>query len=114
MSNPIDMLYCIHKCLIGIQKGALIHRIGPNTNAKMEDVKTLLCFDDLFSLFVGTLMASDIPDIFFVSDFISKYSPKESLSPPFEYALANTEALVAHCRKLDLDELNKKAEEFSK
>ena len=112
MSNPIDVLYYIHKCLLGIQKGALIHRIGPGANAKMEDVKTLLCFDDLFSLFVGALMASDLPDIFFVSDFISRYSPKSSLSPPFEYALANTEALVAHCNKLDYDELSSKTEDM--
>ena len=112
MSNPVDVLYYIHKCLLGIQKGALIHRIGPGSTAKMEDVKSLLCFDDLFSLFLGTLMASDMPDIYYIGDFLSKYSPRVSLSPSFEYALANTEALVTHCYKLDIDEMIKKSKDI--
>ena len=112
MSNPVDVLYYIHKCLLGIQKGALIHRIGPGSTAKMEDVKSLLCFDDLFSLFLGTLMASDMPDIYYICEFLEKYSPRVSLSPSFEYALANTEALVSHCRKFDIEEMIKKSNEF--
>lgn len=107
-SNPIDALYCIHKCLIGIQKGALIHRLG-GVDAKIEDVRALLCFDDLFSLFFGTLMASDIPDIYFVADFISRFAPKNSLSPAFEYATANIEALIEHVKRIDLDDLKEKA-----
>ncbi|EAY17375.1 hypothetical protein TVAG_319700 [Trichomonas vaginalis G3] len=107
-SNPIDSLYYIHKCLIGIQKGALIRRLG-GVDAKLEDVRSLLCFDDLFSLLFGILMASDIPDIYFVADFISRYAPKNSLSPAFEYATANIEALIEHVRRVDLAELKEKA-----
>jgi len=105
-SNPIDALYYVHKCLIGIHKGALINRLG-GSHASVEDVNQLLCFDDLFSLLFGTLLASDYHDVFFLSSFIENYAPIQCLSPPFEYAQANLEALVVHCRKTDVIDFHK-------
>lgn len=111
-SNPIDMLYYIHKTLIAIHKGALINRMGDQA-ASVDDVTQLLCFDDLFSLFFGALMASDLPDLNYVSWVINEYSPKECLSPSFEYAQANIEALILHCQLIDVENLEKKTAEFN-
>jgi len=104
--NPIDMLYYIHKTLVGINKGALINRLGSKT-ASADDVHQLLCFDDMFSLLFGTLLGSDLPDVSYISWFIDNFAPKQCLSPPFEYAQANIEALVVHCKNLNLDKFKK-------
>ncbi|OHT16720.1 hypothetical protein TRFO_12979 [Tritrichomonas foetus] len=101
--NPIDALYQIHKTLVGINKGALFNRVGENGTASIDDVKQLLCFDDMFALLLGTLLGSNKPDLFFVSTMISNYAPKMSLSPSFEYAQANLEALTEHCLKFDME-----------
>ncbi|OHT14634.1 hypothetical protein TRFO_14932 [Tritrichomonas foetus] len=71
---------------------------------KGDDSKQLLSFDDLFSLFFGTLMAADLPDIFSLAAFIDCYAPKACLSPSFEYAQANMEALVLHCVNVEKEE----------
>lgn len=78
---------------------------SPNSEVK-DDLKQLLSFDDLFSLFFGTLLAADIPDLFDLAAFVGKYSPKICLSPPFEYAQANIEALVLHCINMEKEEKN--------
>lgn len=103
-STPIDALYNVHKSLILIHKGALINRMK-GASASIDDVNQILCFDDLFSLFFGTMTASDVPDIFSLAKFIDKYAPKPCLSPSFEYAQANIEALVIHCKNIELDKL---------
>lgn len=108
-SNPIDALFQIHKSLSLIHKGALINRIG-NEIATIKDLSQILCFDDLFSLFFGTLMASDLPDVFYVSWFVNKFAPPNCLSPSFEYSQANIEALVLHCKNIDLNSLKNQSE----
>ena len=105
MCNPIDALYYIHKTLTGIHKGALISRMD-GAAANVADIKRLLCFDDLFALLFGCLMATGPPviDVFYLCWFIENYAPK-SLSPSFEYAQTNLVALAVHCRKLDFEKL---------
>lgn len=105
-SNPIDALYEIHKTLNSIHKAAIINRLGTKT-ASVSDVNQLLCFDDLFSLFFGTLMISKTPTIYYLLWFIVEFIPKQSLSPSFEYAMANLEALVMYLRKISVEELLK-------
>ncbi|OHS92737.1 hypothetical protein TRFO_12280 [Tritrichomonas foetus] len=107
--NPIDTLFNVHKTLILIHKGALINRMK-GAPASIDDVNQILCFDDLFSLFFGTMTASDVPDIFSIARFIDQYAPKPCLSPSFEYAQANIEALVIHCRNFDLEKMEAEAE----
>lgn len=107
-SNPIDALFHIHKSLTLINKGALINKLE-NRIATVKDISQILCFDDLFSLFFGTLMASDLPDVFFVSWFINKFAPTNCLSPSFEYSQANIEALVLHCKNINLEDLKKQS-----
>lgn len=105
-SNPIDALYAVHRTLVQIHRGALVNKYGEKAR-HAEDGSTVLCFDDLFALFFGTLLASDIPDLHYISKLTDDFAPKSLLSPPFEYAQANTEALVLHVIQLNLEQLQK-------
>jgi hypothetical protein len=96
-SNPIDQLFEIHRALVMIHRGAMIVSKGPDGADKAE----LLAFDDLFALFFGAMTVSALPDLFFLQKMIDDYAPKAWLSPPFEYAQANLEALVLHCIQFD-------------
>lgn len=120
--NPIDALFCIHFALIGINKGAfanfkdnVISNESQNSKNQNYEMKQLLCFDDMFALMLGTLLGSEKPDIFFVADMIEKFAPKMSLSPSFDFALANVEGLASHCINFNLEkcyeELNKEDQE---
>lgn len=97
-TNPIDSLYYIHKCLISVQKAAIIHSINKRKNrqASPSELNQVICFDDLFGLTLGVFLASDVPDIFALNWFVQNYSPHNELSPPLEYAKANLEGLTQH------------------
>ena len=106
MCNPVDALFCIHKCLIEIHTAAMHNRKDLDEEG-VDPSKQLLCFDDLFALFFGCLMGTGPPttDVFYLSWLIGQFAPKESLSPSFEYAEANLEALAMHCKKINIGTL---------
>jgi hypothetical protein len=103
-SNPIDALYAVHKCLGAIQTAAVVHR-----NTSVNDRAELLCFDDLFSLLVGVLLATGDLDVVAIGKMISDFAPKSCLSPSFEYAQSSIEALVIHCTSVTVDEIRAQA-----
>lgn len=105
-TNPIDTLYYIHKCLICVQKAAIIHSINKHKNrvATPNELNQVICFDDLFSLTLGVFLASDVPDIFAMNWFVQNYSPRNELSPPLEYAKANLEGLTQHIASVNLND----------
>ena len=96
--NPIDGLYYIHVTMSDIHRAAISALVGHEPTP--DELKQILGFDDLFSLFFGVLLASDCPDPFQVHSMMKTFAPKSCLSPMFEYANANLEALVLHCGKL--------------
>lgn len=97
-SNPIDTLYNFHKSLNVIDE---VYR-------KDDDDKIhTTCFDDMFSLFFGSFLASDATDVFYLSKIMNLYLAKFVLCPPFEYALTTVEALVIHINTLDISKLDK-------
>lgn len=96
--NPIDAMYYLHCGMIIIHRGAITNMLGRDPN--MDEVQTLLGFDDLFSLLVGTMMASDIPDADQLYELTKVFTPRSCLSPLLEYASANLEAFVTHCKKI--------------
>ena len=111
-SNPFDSLYYVHLSLGYIQRAALLHRAdyeqskhkdnpsSSNDSSASQVRRYMLCFDDLFALFYGSMLSADYQDIVFVSHFVNDFVPKANLAPGFEYALANIEALSIHCNKL--------------
>ena len=96
--NPIDCLFYIHTTMADIHKAAISTLV--NRTPTSEELKQILGFDDLFSLFFGVLVASDVPDPFQLHAMMQKFAPKSCLSPMFDYANANLEALVLHCQKI--------------
>lgn len=96
--NPIDGLFYVHSTMTDIHKAAITTLVGRTPT--QDELKQILGFDDLFSLFYGVLIASDVPDPFQLHEMMQKFSPRSCLSPMFEYANANLEALVLHCQKL--------------
>jgi hypothetical protein len=97
-TNPIDGLYYIHSVMSDIHKAAIYSQV--EREPTFEELKQILGFDDMFSLFFGVLISSDVPDIFQLYLMMKKFAPRTCLSPMFEYANANLEALVIHCQKL--------------
>jgi hypothetical protein len=93
--NPIDQLFQVHMSLLTIQRAASEFRRG-------EANAMLLSFDDLFALFFGVLTATQFSDLFYVKWMVDNFAPKPWLSPSFEYAQANLEALVMHVDRLDI------------
>lgn len=94
-TNPIDDLYAIHRTLLCINKAALMQRMKEKV-ASFNDINQLLCFDDLFVLFLGCYLSSDLYEFMSVADFVSRFSPAFCLSNSFEYAQATLESLVTH------------------
>ena len=94
-TNPIDCLYVIHKTLLSINKAALMQRMKEKT-ASLDDIQQLLCFDDLFILFFGVYLSSDLYEFVSICTFVSNFAPTFCLSNAFEYAQASLESLVRH------------------
>jgi hypothetical protein len=95
-TNPIDGLWCINRAITQVHTGAIATAVGrPPTE---EELKQLLPFDDLFALLVGTVMASDIPDLYQFGRVMKLFTPESCFSPLLEYAGAHLEAVIAHCK----------------
>lgn len=106
-SNPLDALYNVHKSLMMVHKAALLNE-KKNGEVGVDDLKQIICFDDLFSLFFGTLMCSEHPDMGYTQWLIASFLDINSLSSPFEYAATNLEGIVSHCKNIRIDEYRQK------
>lgn len=111
MTNPIDVLFYVHKALLAINKAALMRRLK-GQNASIDDIQQILCFDDLFILFYGVMCAADLPDLYGISSFVTNYTPAFCLTNSFEYAQAGIEALIIHLNGLNIPQLIEKANSF--
>lgn len=109
-TNPIDCLFFIHKTLLCINKAALMNRMKEK-EASVNDLQQLLCFDDLFILFLGVYLSSDTYEFLSVADFVARFSPAFCLSNSFEYAQASLESLVKHLQTLDPKKLRNEGKE---
>ncbi|EAY08007.1 hypothetical protein TVAG_115660 [Trichomonas vaginalis G3] len=106
-TNPIDDLYAIHKTLLCINKAALMQRMKEKV-ASINDINELLCFDDLFVLFLGCYLSSDLYEFMSIADFVARFSPAFCLSNSFEYAQATLESLVTHINSITPDILRER------
>lgn len=101
ITNPIDAIYYIHKALNLINKAAILRNVGKLAEPTIRDITYLLCFDDQFSLLIGVLLASDIPNFFQFADFIVNFSPEKYLCNSFQYALSAVKALSTYITDFD-------------
>ena len=93
--NPIDQIYCMNSAVSHIQEGASQNREKIISTWQIHSTP-FLCFDDLFSLLLGTVISSDCIDIFRINQIIQKYSQPDNLSAPLEFIKTSIEALVSH------------------
>ena len=93
-SNPFDALYHIHNALTAIEEKAKV--LSGARGKEFQEV----CLDDMFCLFLGSFLASDLLDVFTISKQITKFLTCLPMSPPFEHAQATLEALTLHITNL--------------
>jgi hypothetical protein len=105
-SNPFDCLWRVHRCIRQITKSCVIHGAGGKELARVEEIE-MLPFDDLFSIFFAVLIAAQVPDVMVMARMVGDLAPKEGLSPAFEYAQSNLEAVLAHLHDVDVEELRR-------
>jgi hypothetical protein len=101
--NPLDGLAWVEVALRAIRGAALANYRF--TTTEEIPVNYLISFDDLFCLLLGILIASGLPNPAYIAWLSGKYILKSSLSPAFEYAQANLEAVVEHCDRIDINTL---------
>ena len=92
--NIIDSLHYVNRSLKEIHISALKTRLqrDPTDN----EIKGMLSFEESFSILLGSMLSSDIPDIFHFSFFVKKMSPFETLSSELEFTATNIVALLDH------------------
>jgi hypothetical protein len=57
-------------------------------------------FEVAFGLFLGVLLASEIPELDTIATFVQNYTPKSRLAAVMEYGKSNLVAGALYCRKL--------------
>jgi hypothetical protein len=93
-TNPIDGLWLIYRAITQVHTGAIATAMG--RPPREEELKQLLPFDDLFALLVGSVAASDIPDLYQFGKIMKLFTPESCFSPVLEYAGAHLEAVIEH------------------
>jgi hypothetical protein len=109
--NPIDGIYFVHRALVAIHKATLLNASGTR-EVTPDDLRSVIPFDDLFAILVGVTLATDIPDFFSLARFMEQFTPQKCLSNSFEYAQAAISALVVQFREIDIDAMDRQAEEL--
>jgi hypothetical protein len=94
--NPVDTLARIHTGC------AILHQATLDKMMTYEEdgskFRPLVGFDDLFSLLIGTFLASDLPDAYGLGRMVHMFNPAAYYSPVMDYTGANLEAFILHCK----------------
>ena len=88
-TNPIDILYHIHKALVNVQNGV-------SRNMSTGGQKELLPFETVFTLFLGSVLASDAVNFEDLVEFVVDFSPSGRLCPAFQYSQVTLTATLSH------------------
>lgn len=93
-TNPIDAIFEVHEMLMCIEKGAT------QRMKKTTDIISMFPFETTFGLYVGCMLASDVPSFEELGQFITDFAPTNGLCPEFEFAYTTTIACVDFCKVL--------------
>jgi hypothetical protein len=96
--NPVDASWMLNQVLRDLHRASFANRLGRDPTG--EELKRMMGFDDQFSLLIGTLAVSDVPDIYQLADGMNRFMPQVCLSQLLDYAAANIEALAKFCRQV--------------
>lgn len=86
-NNPMDALYEIHKALE-------IMQIGISQRSQIE-IDSVLPFETTFSIFFGSMLTSDIPNLEELVEFILDFGSQNRWPPEFQYAQVTLVAALA-------------------
>ena len=87
-TNPLDVLYEIHLALRDMH-------IGIASRRKANEIRQVLPFETIFSVFFGSLLTADLPNLEELVKFIIDFAPAGKLAPEFQYAQVTMTAVVA-------------------
>lgn len=87
-TNPLDALFEIHLALKDMHAGIASRR-------KPNEGRQVLPFETIFTLFFGSLLTADLPDLEGLVKFIVDFAPAGRLAPEFQYAQVTMNAVLA-------------------
>ena len=87
-TNPLDVLYEIHLALREMHLGIAAKR-------KPSESRQVLPFETIFSVFFGSLLTGELPNLEELVKFIIDFAPAGKLAPEFQYAQVTMTAVVA-------------------
>lgn len=87
-TNPLDVLYEIHLALKEMHVGIAAKR-------KPADARQVLPFETIFTVFFGSLLTAEIPNLEGLVNFIKDFAPAGRLAPEFQYAQVTMTAVIA-------------------
>jgi hypothetical protein len=96
--NPVDACWMLNQGLCDLHHASFANRLGREPT--VDELKRTMAFDDQFCLLIGTVVVSDLPDIYRLADELKKFMPQVCLSQLLDYAAANIEALAQFCRQV--------------
>jgi hypothetical protein len=111
LTNPLDCLFCVHRSITSINCALVTTHIGSRREVTAQDLRQVMNFDDMFSLLIGILLASDVPEFVTIAEYVGRFGPQQALSCSFLYARASLSALVSHFRSLNVEALRSEATE---
>lgn len=88
-TNPIDAIFEIHEILMYIQNIVSARAIGG-----------MMPFETTFGLFIGAMLASDVPNFEELAEFVCDFAPANGLCPEFEFTCTTTQAALNYCKTL--------------
>jgi hypothetical protein len=88
--NPYDVLKYVHEALTLTDRAARVVAKG------VIEPGGVMCFDDIFALFFGVFLASEIVDVARCSVDMNKMLVGMPLLSPFQYTQAMMEAIMVH------------------
>jgi len=92
LNNPLDMIYSCHLALKQMHLSLI-------ESGKCEPL-SVLPFEAIFSLFFGSLIISNHPNLTNMIQFILDFSPSSKLAPEFHYLHVSLEASLAQLQIL--------------
>ena len=97
-TNPLDILHHIYHSLQEIEKATAVYNKGETS---------VLSFDATFGLFLCVILSSNIPELMRIAMFTEQFSPKQGLSPDFEFALAKLSTASVHLQNRAQSQMEK-------
>ena len=88
-TNPIDAIFEIHEILMYIQNVVSTRASGG-----------MMPFETTFGLYIGAMLASDLPNFEELAEFVCDFAPSSGLCPEFEFTCTTTQAALNYCKTL--------------